>query len=99
MLDERMLNAVLVLMLVASALGPVLTERFAPRMLDDEAHERRGRLVVLQELRRFHTRAGRAKPSTLIALVTMSSTPIVHPSPWSSIYRLRWQEYRRLRDF
>jgi hypothetical protein len=30
MLDERMLNAVLVLMLVTSALGPVLTERFAP---------------------------------------------------------------------
>jgi Na+/H+ antiporter NhaC len=100
MLDERMLNAVLVLMLVASALGPVLTQRFAPHMLDDEAHERKGyRLVVLQELRRFHTRAGLAKPSTLIALVTMSSTPIVHLSPWSSIYRLCWQEYRRLRDF
>jgi hypothetical protein len=42
MLDERMLNAVLVLMLVASALRPVLTERFAPRVLDDEARERRG---------------------------------------------------------
>jgi hypothetical protein len=29
-----MLNAVLVLMLATSILGPVLTERFAPRMLD-----------------------------------------------------------------
>ena len=34
MLDGTMLNAVLVLMLVTSILGPVLTERFAPRMLD-----------------------------------------------------------------
>jgi hypothetical protein len=34
-------KGVAVLMLVASALGPVLTERFAPRMLDNEAHERR----------------------------------------------------------
>ena len=40
MLDERMLNAVLVLMLVTSILGPVLTERFAPRMLDAEAREK-----------------------------------------------------------
>jgi hypothetical protein len=35
MLDERMLNTVLILMLVTSILGPVLTERFAPRMLDE----------------------------------------------------------------
>jgi len=35
MLDATMLNAVLVLMLATSILGPVLTERFAPRMLDD----------------------------------------------------------------
>jgi Na+:H+ antiporter len=41
MLDERMLNAVLVLMLVTSILGPVLTERFAPRMLVAEAREGR----------------------------------------------------------
>jgi Na+:H+ antiporter len=34
MLDGTMLNAVLVLMLATSILGPVLTERFAPRMLD-----------------------------------------------------------------
>ncbi len=40
MLDERMLNAVLVLMLATSILGPVLTERFAPRMLVAEAGER-----------------------------------------------------------
>jgi Kef-type K+ transport system membrane component KefB len=36
LLDERMLNAVLVLMLATSILGPILTERFAPRMLDTE---------------------------------------------------------------
>ena len=42
MLDERMLNAVLVLMLATSILGPVLTERFAPRMLDAEARQRDG---------------------------------------------------------
>jgi len=34
MLDGTMLNAVLVLMLATSILGPVLTERFAPRMRD-----------------------------------------------------------------
>ena len=34
MLDNTMLNAVLVLMLATSILGPVLTERFAPGMLD-----------------------------------------------------------------
>jgi Kef-type K+ transport system membrane component KefB len=36
MLDGTMLNAVLVLMLATSILGPVLTERFAPRMLDKQ---------------------------------------------------------------
>jgi len=35
MLDGTMLNAVLVLMLATSILGPVLTERFAPRMRDE----------------------------------------------------------------
>ena len=40
LLDERMLNAVLVLMLVTSILGPVLTERFAPHMLDAESREK-----------------------------------------------------------
>jgi len=39
LLDGRVLNAVLVLMLTTSILGPVLTERFAPRMLDDETGE------------------------------------------------------------
>ena len=34
MLDDTMLNAVLVLMLATSILGPVLTERFAPGMLE-----------------------------------------------------------------
>jgi hypothetical protein len=35
LIDGRMLNVVLVLMLTTSILGPVLTERFAPRMLPD----------------------------------------------------------------
>jgi Kef-type K+ transport system membrane component KefB len=35
MLDDTMINAVLVLMLATSILGPVLTERFAPGMLED----------------------------------------------------------------
>jgi Kef-type K+ transport system membrane component KefB len=38
MLDARMLNAVLVLMLVTSILGPLLTERFVPKMLGQEQH-------------------------------------------------------------
>jgi Kef-type K+ transport system membrane component KefB len=37
LLDERMLNVVLVLMLATSILGPVLTERFAPRLREEEA--------------------------------------------------------------
>jgi len=37
MLDGTMLNAVLVLMVATSILGPILTERFAPRILDDAA--------------------------------------------------------------
>ena len=36
LIDERLLNAVLVLMLTTSILGPVLTERFAPRLLESE---------------------------------------------------------------
>jgi Kef-type K+ transport system membrane component KefB len=40
LLDGRMLNAVLVLMLATSVLGPVLVERFAPRMLEDETLRR-----------------------------------------------------------
>lgn len=37
LIDERLLNVVLVLMLTTSILGPVLTERFLPRMLKEEA--------------------------------------------------------------
>ena len=37
LLDSNMLNAVLVLMLATSILGPVLTERFAPRLIGDAA--------------------------------------------------------------
>jgi Kef-type K+ transport system membrane component KefB len=37
MLDGKMLNVVLVLMLATSILGPLLTERFAPRMLEPAA--------------------------------------------------------------
>jgi hypothetical protein len=33
LIDGRLLNVVLVLMLTTSILGPVLTERFAPRIL------------------------------------------------------------------
>jgi Kef-type K+ transport system membrane component KefB len=35
LLDDRMLNVVLVLVLVTSILGPVLTEHFAPRLTPD----------------------------------------------------------------
>ena len=37
LVDGRLLNVVLVLMLTTSILGPVLTERFAPRMLPRES--------------------------------------------------------------
>jgi Kef-type K+ transport system membrane component KefB len=40
MLDGTMLNVVLVLMLVTSVLGPLLAERFAPRMLGSPAPAR-----------------------------------------------------------
>ena len=35
LIDSRLLNVVLVLMLTTSILGPVLTEHFAPRLLKD----------------------------------------------------------------
>ena len=38
LLDDQMLNAVLVLMLTTSILGPVLTERFAPRLVPSKTH-------------------------------------------------------------
>jgi len=37
LIDVRLLNVVLVLMLTRAILGPILTERFAPRMLEEEA--------------------------------------------------------------
>ena len=37
LIDDRMLHVVLVLMLIAAALGPVLTQHFAPRMLEAAA--------------------------------------------------------------
>jgi len=36
LLDSRVLNGVLVMLLVTAILGPVLTQRFAPRMLDEK---------------------------------------------------------------
>ena len=36
LLDGNMLNAVLVVMLTTSILGPMLTERFAPRLIQGE---------------------------------------------------------------
>jgi Kef-type K+ transport system membrane component KefB len=38
LLDDRMLNVVLVLVLVTAILGPVLTERFAPRLASGRTH-------------------------------------------------------------
>jgi Kef-type K+ transport system membrane component KefB len=35
LIDERMLHVVLVLMLITATLGPVLTQHFAPRMLEE----------------------------------------------------------------
>ncbi len=40
LIDQGLLNAVLVLMLTTAILGPVLTDRFAPRMLADEPGRR-----------------------------------------------------------
>ena len=37
LIDRELLNAVLVLMLTTSILGPVLTERFAPRLREEGA--------------------------------------------------------------
>jgi len=37
LIDRRMLDVVLVLMLSTATLGPVLTQQFAPRMLEDSA--------------------------------------------------------------
>ena len=37
LIDRRVLDVVLVLMLSTAALGPVVTQQFAPRMLEDPA--------------------------------------------------------------
>jgi hypothetical protein len=39
-IDDRMLHVVLVMMLVTATLGPVLTQHFAPRMLEAAAEVR-----------------------------------------------------------
>jgi hypothetical protein len=39
LLDEKMLNAVLVLLVVTSILGPIMTELFTPRMIKQEARK------------------------------------------------------------
>jgi len=39
LLDDRMLNVVLVLVLTTSVLGPVLTQRFAPRLVAEHADD------------------------------------------------------------
>jgi hypothetical protein len=40
LLDSRMLNGVLVMMLTTAVLGPILTQVFAPRMLAEAATDR-----------------------------------------------------------
>ena len=37
LLDEKMLNAVLVMLVVTSCLGPILTEMFTPGMIKETA--------------------------------------------------------------
>jgi Na+:H+ antiporter len=39
LLDDRMLNVVLVLMLFTSIVGPILTEHYAPRLVEHMAHK------------------------------------------------------------
>ena len=43
LIDNRLLNTVLVLMVTTSILGPVLTEHFAPRLLKDAIPPDRGK--------------------------------------------------------
>lgn len=44
LVDDQLLNVVLVLMVTTSILGPVLTERFAPRLCDESQESDRGKL-------------------------------------------------------
>jgi hypothetical protein len=39
LIDDRMLHVVLVMMLITATLGPVLTQHFAPRMLEAAANK------------------------------------------------------------
>ena len=39
LLDDRMLNVVLVLMLTTSILGPLLTQRFVPRLVEENSED------------------------------------------------------------
>ena len=43
LLDEKMFNAVLVLLVVTSILGPTLTRLFTPRMIEHEARAKAAR--------------------------------------------------------
>jgi Na+:H+ antiporter len=52
LIDSRMLNVVLVLMLTTATLGPILTQHFAPRLLEDLSdRETLKRLKELESLR------------------------------------------------
>ena len=42
LLDEKMFNTVLVLLVVTSILGPALTQLFAPRMVEQEGRAKAG---------------------------------------------------------
>ena len=46
LLDDRMLNVVLVLMLITSIVGPLLTQRFAPRLVEEHSANRAWSIVV-----------------------------------------------------
>jgi Kef-type K+ transport system membrane component KefB len=48
LLDEKMLNAVLVLLVVTSIIGPILTEKFTPPLLKQEAAKKAGQRSALQ---------------------------------------------------
>jgi hypothetical protein len=41
LLDEKMFNAVLVLLVVTSTLGPALTQLFTPKMVEQQARTKR----------------------------------------------------------
>jgi hypothetical protein len=49
LIDRSLLNVVFALMLTTSILGPVLTERLTPRMLEAEGVEKSTQLTQKQE--------------------------------------------------